>query len=475
LRLLERLVQGGDSLILVIGEFGIGKTTLLERYLGASESSWETCRLRLNSGEAENQISQQELDDQPAYLLQDADDPILMIDDAHRLTQQQLEYLLKNEPIAGNSNKIKRLVLFGEQGLIDAAAGLTTLLDEKSAVSKIHLSALSKEETAGYLNHRLAMAGYKGKPVFRSSLIKKIYRNSRGIPGEINMAADQILEEKYSTERPEQNDSRGFSDFRWQTAGWAVSGCAVCIIALVSVFYALNKPIPEKAPAAALSPKVIRKKIIFAQKFETSQQPIPGTEQPEQEVSAPQPLLTKAEKPEAKIAQQDASTPGQPGVSPAKSAPVVMAQTEMEPDIVKKGVPTQTPPRVSSGKSKGMSAPKSQTVVENDGVKKKKIHRESWLLSQDKSFFTIQVMAVHDEKYLQAFIDKYRLSERGEIAYCRTLYRGKDWYPLLYGVYATKQDAYSAIKRLPLGVQQTSPWIRKLSAVQHSIQKRSQQ
>ena len=95
LRLLERLVQGGDSLILVIGEFGIGKTTLLERYLGASESGWETCRLRLNSGEAENQISQQELDDQPAYLLQDADDPILMIDDAHRLTQQQLEYLLR--------------------------------------------------------------------------------------------------------------------------------------------------------------------------------------------------------------------------------------------------------------------------------------------------------------------------------------------------------------------------------------------
>jgi len=101
------------------------------------------------------------------------------------------------------------------------------------------------------------------------------------------------------------------------------------------------------------------------------------------------------------------------------------------------------------------------------------VYREKWLLSQNSSFYTIQIMGVHDEGRLLRFIKSDLPATRTNLAYYQTSYKGKDWYPLLYGVFASPKEASSAMKKLPTHIQESSPWIRRLSSVQKALQKQS--
>ena len=139
-----------------------------------------------------------------------------------------------------------------------------------------------------------------------------------------------------------------------------------------------------------------------------------------------------------------------------------------------------------------MSAPEDQVKAEPGTDKKKieviseqepesheyrpgtgKIYRENWLLTQNSAYYTIQILGVRNEKRLQDFVEENISSKEHNIAYYQTSYKGKDWYPLLYGVYASKTEASSAIKELPPTVQKVSPWIRRMSSVHRAIQRQS--
>jgi DamX protein len=119
----------------------------------------------------------------------------------------------------------------------------------------------------------------------------------------------------------------------------------------------------------------------------------------------------------------------------------------------------------------GTAQPEANSEKEN--TEEQAVYREKWLLSQNSSFYTIQILGVHDEGRLLRFIESDLPSPRTNLAYYQTSYRGKDWYPLLYGVYASQKDASSALKKLPTHIQKSSPWIRRLSSVQKTIQKQS--
>ena len=64
------------------------------------------------------------------------------------------------------------------------------------------------------------------------------------------------------------------------------------------------------------------------------------------------------------------------------------------------------------------------------------------------------------------FVKDHKLLLNQNVAYYKTAYKGKQWYPLLYGVYPTKADATDAVRELPGKVQKSIPWIRKFSPFQ---------
>ena len=113
------------------------------------------------------------------------------------------------------------------------------------------------------------------------------------------------------------------------------------------------------------------------------------------------------------------------------------------------------------------SQPIKDDVVEI--TQERKIHRETWLLSQEASNYTIQLMGARKEVLLYNFVERNQLLNQNEIALYQSTFKDKAWFQLLYGVYATKKDAQAAADNLPLNIRKASPWIRRFSAVQKAI------
>ena len=110
---------------------------------------------------------------------------------------------------------------------------------------------------------------------------------------------------------------------------------------------------------------------------------------------------------------------------------------------------------------------KQEKTVSVKSKKAKEIHRESWLLAQNPSYYTIQLIGLQNEKSIYKFVKKYKLFN--QVASYKTLYRKKDWYPLLYGVYHSRREASSAMKKLSQEFRKLSPWIRSFSSIQQII------
>jgi DamX protein len=112
------------------------------------------------------------------------------------------------------------------------------------------------------------------------------------------------------------------------------------------------------------------------------------------------------------------------------------------------------------------------TAQENPSGETPGLLREAWILAQNPGYYTLQIMGVRKEASLKRFVAENPSLENQSTAYYRTSYRGDEWYPLLCGVYPTKNEARTAIERLPENIRQSNPWIRKLSGIQTAIRNR---
>ncbi len=93
--------------------------------------------------------------------------------------------------------------------------------------------------------------------------------------------------------------------------------------------------------------------------------------------------------------------------------------------------------------------------------------REDWLLQQAPASYTIQIAGMQDEKGVAGYVR--RNSVQGRIAYYHTLRNGKDWFPVLYGAYPTRENAEKALGLLPENIRKSGAWIRTLGSVQKDI------
>jgi DamX protein len=475
LKVLQGLVQGADILVLVIGEPGSGKTTLLNRYLAAADVHWKAVRI-LTEPDTASPRTTDTLDrgGYPAYVLQDSENPIVIVDDAHRLPQKELEFLFQEALVPGSTNKIKRLVLFGESDLYTRVTRLAETYASQPAVNKIYLPGLTEAQTGAYLQHRLSTAGYRGKNPFNSSTVKEIHQTSGGYPGAVNEIADQWLRVKYSTKEEGHSMLQQISASPRRAAVWAAAG--VIILLLATLWYFQNRePEVSKPPDQKAAKTVFRRKIpqdqvaantVIRKKVSAARTEAPpaaeaGTLKPPAAETESEPQPPAAETPTQPPPEIQTNQPVQ--TETALSEPAGAAPAKEEPPEKMQIQPTPPPAAPSTAET---SAAKTD---------KRTVEREKWLLSQDAASYTIQIMGVYNEQSLLDFIKKNQLLEQNEIAYYETTFQGKAWYQLLYGIYPTKQAAEAAAAELPENIRRAGPWIRRISTVQQAIKDRALQ
>jgi len=191
-----------------------------------------------------------------------------------------------------------------------------------------------------------------------------------------------------------------------------------------------------------------------------------------------QPIVATPEKSEPQGGASELDQPAEPQISieatvlppggQSESSQPPVAPSEQRESIVK------APLHQAAVKPLPIQAPADKEGVTRK-TEKRSMHSEKWLLTQESAYYTIQLMGARKEALLFDFVARNKLLEQNEIAFYQTTYKDKPWFQLLYGVYTTKKDAQSAADYLPPKIRKSSPWIRRLSAVQKAIRNRAAQ
>ena len=118
---------------------------------------------------------------------------VLIIDEAQNLAAGVLEQLRLLTNLETNQRKLLQIVLIGPPELRTMLARSELEQLAQRVIARYHLDALSEDETAKYLRHRLGVAGLTTANPFSKRAMLRIHKRARGVPRRINLLADRAL------------------------------------------------------------------------------------------------------------------------------------------------------------------------------------------------------------------------------------------------------------------------------------------
>ena len=126
---------------------------------------------------------------------------VLIVDEAQNLDETVLETIRLLSNFETPHSKLLQIVLAGQAQLEEKLAQkqMAQLLQRITMVK--HLEALSPEETAGYVRHRLKVAGHCGAGLFEPEALGLVAERSEGVPRNINKICFRALFEGYARGR----------------------------------------------------------------------------------------------------------------------------------------------------------------------------------------------------------------------------------------------------------------------------------
>lgn len=215
---LDHALQERAGFMLLTGEIGCGKTTLIRELTRRHRGEVIPAHI-FNTNVTPEQLIAMVVDDfglapkdsDKAVLLRMLYDflveqysrgtkPLLIIDEAQNLTEEALEEVRMLSNLESASGKLLQIIMAGqpELRLKLASPGLKQLRQRISF--SCHLSPLNREEIKEYILHRLEVAGNRDAAIFSNEALELIGSSSRGVPRLINIICDYLLLTAFSEE-----------------------------------------------------------------------------------------------------------------------------------------------------------------------------------------------------------------------------------------------------------------------------------
>ncbi len=212
-------VQSGKGFVLLTGEVGTGKTTLLHALLAQLESTTSSAFIfnpRLSPLDFFELVFQEygidkKCESKAEYLMRfneflierlaNNEQTLLIIDEAQNLSPEMLEEIRLLSNLETPTSKLIQIMLVGQPELNEMLSRPDLRQLRQRIALRHHLRPFDSREMADYVKERLAKAGYTGKPIFTRGAIKALYGVSLGTPRIINNVCDAALLRAYAQDR----------------------------------------------------------------------------------------------------------------------------------------------------------------------------------------------------------------------------------------------------------------------------------
>lgn len=539
LNLLAHMVQYSNLLLIVMGENGIGKTSLLQRFVSMAQTDWRICQITANTMMDAEQLMfaaaqgfglqqlpqdatqlQEMLYARLAALHRQEQTPILIIDEAQTLPKEALLAIFHLADSQVEEGGLIRIILSCEPQIDKILQSKEVRPLRERVTHTMELAAFEEDGIAEYLKHRMAVAGFSGITPFSPKIVKKIFKESQGLPAKINEQAHLFLERgeaampDVAAVLPPPTSPRSNP----RTLVWITLGALVVIGVLVyqdqiNQLFAppANAPVtsgnhPEEI-AAAPTPTPQQKIIPLVPNTPVTSQPdatvlsqssvtVTPTSKPNLVVSTPEPLppitvdirslepaaLTLSNKTQLLIISGQGFTPDSQvnmawsghQKTLASDQVKIINTNEIHVNITTGNKPDMWSVQVIDpkfGKSKrvefAVGEQKQPATLTTAPTIDNNILNESWVRTQSPLHYTVQLFSSNTLPGAKNFISQHKLDKN--TALIHSVSKGKHWYSVLHGSFVSETAANKAITQLPAGVRKTKPWVRRFDGIQTSL------
>lgn len=205
-------LEQGEGFIVITGEIGAGKSLVIEHMLAQLDQSRIVARTLVTSAvEADEAlkliVSAFDIDveeRQKAAALESFSTflrrqhsagrrVLLIVDEAQNLPKKTIEELrmLTNLQVEGRS--VFQIFLVGQPQFRDILMDPDLEQLRQRVVASFHMEPLSFDDTQQYIEHRLNLVGWTGRPSISAKAVRAIHDASSGLPRRINVICSRLL------------------------------------------------------------------------------------------------------------------------------------------------------------------------------------------------------------------------------------------------------------------------------------------
>ena len=209
---LEYGVQRNEGFIVITGEIGAGKTTIVRGLLESLDQNSVVAANLVSTqldaedtlrmvgaafGVAVRDISKSDLlMSIEAFLVTQISQGkrcLLIVDEAQNLTPRAVEELRMLSNFQFGKQALLQTFLVGQPEFREILQSPNMQQLRQRVTATCHIGPMDLEETHGYIEHRLKCVGSDGRPSFETEAFSAIHKASGGIPRRINSICDRLL------------------------------------------------------------------------------------------------------------------------------------------------------------------------------------------------------------------------------------------------------------------------------------------
>ncbi len=213
-------VERGQGIGVLTGTAGIGKTLLCQKLVSELSESFETVFLNnanyamprsllqailYELGQPYSRMDEQELRLELMTVVKSVrpkkQGMVLVIDEAHLLSEKLLEEIRAITNLAEDGEPLVHLVLSGQMSLEEKLIDQNLDALNQRIRAQVCLEPLTRQESTQYVSHRLSWAGSNISQIFSPEAVEIICQASDGTPRCLNQLCDHSLLLAYATEQ----------------------------------------------------------------------------------------------------------------------------------------------------------------------------------------------------------------------------------------------------------------------------------